>query len=106
MPRVATLMVLTPVHVRLVLISLEMEKNVVRLYIHLFQKTLSKRTTNGSCRTEIGELKQTRRQRKRERHLKMQLRLSAILFQLFKVIMLEKRVLTILELNWNQRLRH
>ena len=59
MPRVATLMVLTPVHVRLVLISLEMEKNVVRLYIHLFQKTLSKRTTNGSCRTEIARPKGT-----------------------------------------------
>ena len=36
----------------------------------------------------------------------MQLRLSAILLQLFKVIMLEKRVLTTLELNWNQRLGH
>ena len=59
MPRVATLMVLTPVHVRLVLISLEMEKNVVGLYIHLFQKTLSKRTTNGSCPTEIARPKGT-----------------------------------------------
>ena len=54
----------------------------------------------------IGGFKQTRRRRKRERHLKMKLRLSAILFQLFKVIMLEKRVVTILEFNWNQRLRH
>ena len=36
----------------------------------------------------------------------MQLRLSAILLQLFKVIMLEKRVLTTLELNCNQRLGH
>ena len=30
----------------------------------------------------------------------------AIIFQLFKLIVLEKRVLTILELNWNQRLGH
>ncbi len=36
-------------------------------------------------------------------HLKMSLRVSAI-FQLFKVIMPEKCALTILELNWNQRL--
>ena len=47
-----------------------------------------------------------RRRRKRERHLKMWLRVSAIIFQLFKVIMLEKCVLTILELNRNQRLGH
>ena len=52
------------------------------------------------------ELKQTRRRRKREHHLKMWLRVSAIIFQLFKLIMLEKCVLTILELNWNQRLGH
>ena len=52
----------------------------------------------------IRELKQTRRRRKRERHLKMWLRVSAITFQLFKLIMLEKCVLIILELNWNQRL--
>ena len=50
------------------------------------------------------ELKQPRRRRKRERHLKMSLRVSAIIFQLFKVIMFEICVLTILELNWNQRL--
>ena len=36
----------------------------------------------------------------------MKLRVSAIIFQLFKVITLEKCVLTILELNWNQRLEH
>ena len=53
---------------------------------------------------DIRELKQTRRRRKRERHLKMWFRVSAIIFQLFKVILLEKCVLTILELNWNQRL--
>ena len=59
------------------------------------------------CRTsKIWELKQTRRRRKRERHLKMWLRVSAIIFQLFKLIMLEKCVLTILELNWNQRFGH
>ena len=52
------------------------------------------------------ELKQTRRRRKRKRHLKMQLRVSAIIFQLFRVIMLAKFVTTILESNWNQRLGH
>ena len=52
----------------------------------------------------IMKLKQTRRQRKRESHLKMSLRVSAIIFQLFKVSMPEKCALTILELNWNQRL--
>ena len=51
------------------------------------------------------ELKQTRRRRQRERHLKMKLHVSAIISQLFKVIMLEKCVLTILELDWNQRFR-
>ena len=54
----------------------------------------------------IRELKQTRRRRKRERHLKMSLHVSAIIFYILKVIMLEKCVLTILELNWNQRLGH
>ena len=52
------------------------------------------------------ELKQTRRRRKRERHLKMWLRVSAIIFQLFKLTMLEKFILTILELNWNQLSGH
>ena len=59
-----------------------------------------------SVRKQNRELKQTRRRQKRERHLKMWLRVSVIIFQLFKVIMLEKRVLTILELNWNQLLGH
>ena len=36
----------------------------------------------------------------------MWLRVSAIIFQLFKLIILEKCVLTILGLNWNQRLGH
>ena len=54
----------------------------------------------------IRELKQTRRRRKRERHLKIKLRVSAMIFQLFKVILVEKCALTILELNWNQRLGH
>ena len=36
----------------------------------------------------------------------MWLRVSAIIFQLFKLIMLQKCVLTILESNWNQRLEH
>ena len=48
------------------------------------------------------ELKQTRRRRERERHLKIQLHVYAIIFQLFKVIMLEKCLLTVLELIWNQ----
>ena len=51
-------------------------------------------------------LKQTRRRRKQERHLKMKLCVSAVIFQLFKIITLENCVLTILELNWNQRLGH
>ena len=59
-----------------------------------------------SAKGDSRELKQTRRRRKRERHLKMWLRVSAIIFQLFKLIMLEKCVLTILELNWNQHLGH
>ena len=50
------------------------------------------------------ELKQTRRRRKRERHLKMWPRVSAAIFQLSKLIMPEKCILTILELNWNQHL--
>ena len=36
----------------------------------------------------------------------MWLRVSAIIFQLFKVIKFQKAVLTILELNWNQRQGH
>ena len=50
------------------------------------------------------ELRQTRRRRKRERHLKMSLCVSANSFPLFKVVMPEKCALTILELNWNQPL--
>jgi len=42
----------------------------------------------------------------KQRHVKMWLRVSAIIFQLFKLIMLEKCVLAILELNWNQLLGH
>ena len=34
------------------------------------------------------ELKQTQRRRKRERHLKMWLRVSSTIFQLFKLLML------------------
>ena len=51
------------------------------------------------------ELKQTRRRRKRERHLKMQLRVSAIIFN-YSDHFARKCVLTILELNCNQRLGH
>ena len=54
----------------------------------------------------IRELKQTRRRRKRERHLKIWLRFSAIIFQLVKLIMLQKCVPTIQKLIWNQRLGH
>ena len=60
----------------------------------------------GGQNLPIRELKQTWRRRKQERHQKMWLRVSAIIFQLFKLIMLEKGVLTILEFNWNQRLGH
>ena len=51
------------------------------------------------------EFTQTRRRRQRERHLKMYLRVSAIVSQLFKVTMLSKCVLTILEFNWDQRFK-
>ena len=33
--------------------------NISALYIHLFQKALSERTANGSCRTEIARPKGT-----------------------------------------------
>ena len=52
------------------------------------------------------ELKQRRRPQQRERHLKMEIRVSVIILQLFKVITLAKCFLTILELNWNQRFRN
>ena len=39
-------------------------------------------------------------------NLKISPRVSAIIFQLFKVIMFQKAVLTILELNWNERQGH
>ena len=55
--------------------------------------------------SDIREFRQTRRRRQRERHLKMSLRVSAIIPQLFKVAMLAKCILTIRELNWNQRFR-
>ena len=58
------------------------------------------------CSSHSRELKQTRRRRKRERDPKMWPRVSAIIFQLFKRIMLENCVLTILKLNSNQRLGH
>ena len=46
-----------------------------------------------------------RLQRKREPYLKMSPGVSAIISQLFKSIRLAKCVLTLLELNWNQRFR-
>ena len=39
-------------------------------------------------------------------NLKISPRVSAIIFQLFKVIMFQKAVLTFLELNWNERQGH
>ena len=56
-----------------------------------------------SSPTDSREFKQRRRRRQRERHLKMQLGVAVIISKLFKVITLRKCVLTILELNWNQR---
>ena len=53
----------------------------------------------------LGSLTQRRLRRQQERHLKMLLRVFATIFQLFQVIILAKSVLTILELNWNQRFR-
>ena len=50
-------------------------------------------------------LKQRQRRRQREHYLKMQFRVSVIISQLFRVITLSKGVLSILELNWNQRFR-
>ena len=47
------------------------------------------------------ELKQGRGRRQRERHLKVELRVSVIICQLFQVIRLPKCVLCILKLNWN-----
>ena len=44
------------------------------------------------------EDKQTQRRPQEERHLKMQLRVSALIYQFFKVITLAKYVLTLLEL--------
>ena len=55
--------------------------------------------------SNIRELNQTRRQRRREPYLKMLLGGSPIISQLFKVITLANCVLTILELNWNQLFR-
>ena len=55
-----------------------------------------------ATRGVIRAFKQTQRRRQRER-LKMQLRVSAIISKLFKVISLAKSALTILELNWSQR---
>ena len=51
------------------------------------------------------ELTQRQRRRQGERHLEMKVRVSAIVSQLFQVIILAKCVLTILELNENQRFR-
>ena len=70
-------------------------KIAAKIFLHLHQ-----------LKGNIRQLKQPQRRRKRERHLKMSLCVSAIIFQLFKVMTFEKCVLTILELNWNQRLGH
>ena len=47
------------------------------------------------------EFKQGRRRGQRERHLKVELRVSVIICQLFQVIRPPKCVLCILKLNWN-----
>ena len=67
------------------------------LECEIFTSGFRPRLKNVACLSSIRELKQTRRRQKRERHLKMSLRVSAITFQLFKFIMFQKRVLT----NWN-----
>ena len=53
----------------------------------------------------IRELKQRRRRQQRERHLKMYLRFSAKISQLFELVILAKCVVCILDLNWNHRFR-
>ena len=52
------------------------------------------------------ELKQTRRRRKQERHIKSNFVFLQSFFKYSKSLCLEKCVLTVLELNWNQRLGH
>ena len=53
--------------------------------------------------TEFTRTRRWRNKRQGERHLNMQLRVSAIISQLLKATMLAKCVLTILKLNWNPR---
>ena len=72
----------------------------------IFHHKLNSRNWNAPSLSVSRQLKQTRRRLKQKRHLRMYLRVSAIIFQLFKIIMLEKCILTILELIWNQRLGH
>ena len=60
------------------------------LFCPLPLESLVFKTGKENCFVGNMELKQIRRRRKRERHLKMWLRVCAIIFQLFKLIMLEK----------------
>ena len=53
----------------------------------------------------LGSLANTTSTEARTSSENVTVRVSAIIFQSFKVIMLEKCVVTILELNWNQRFR-
>ena len=69
-----------------------------RLCVHAF-------TREEDVPLGIRELKQRRRRRQRERHLKIELRISAIISRSFKVILPAKCVLSTLKLNWNHRWR-
>ena len=81
-----------------------------KIYTYVFSRAYSVHDFQLVCLTEkwtwgSTELKEKRGRRQRERHLKMYILISAIISQLFQVIILVKCVLTILELNWNQRFR-
>ena len=72
---------------------------------YIFRRRSRCRVYLGVRTCDIREFTQTRRRRQRERRLKMELLVSAIISQLFKAITVAKCVLTFLELNWNQRFR-
>ena len=66
--------------------------NVLTLYKigEVYFRLLGTNAAGSRCGQNL-KREQTRRWRKQEHHLKMQLRVSAIIFQLFTVIMLEKK---------------
>ena len=79
-----------------------------RIYAYVFSRAYSVHDFQLVCLTEKWtwgrrEIKEKRGRRQRERHLKMYIRVSALISQWFQVIILVKCVLTFLELNWNQR---